>query len=49
MWNLIRPLLFKMDAEQAHRWSLETLEEYPFFVLKPHEDYQSSPNTRSGC
>ena len=29
MWNLIRPLLFKMDAEQAHRWSLETLEEYP--------------------
>ena len=29
MWNLIRPLLFKMDAEAAHRWSLETLEEYP--------------------
>ena len=29
MWNLIRPLLFRMDAEKAHRWSLETLEEYP--------------------
>ena len=26
MWNLIRPLLFKMDAESAHQWSLTRLE-----------------------
>ena len=45
MWNLIRPLLFRMD-EQAHRWSLETPEEYPS-LCKAHEDYQSSPNTKS--
>ena len=29
MWNLLRPLLFKMDAERAHRWTLETLEDMP--------------------
>ena len=29
MWELMRPLLFKMDAEKAHRWTLETLEDHP--------------------
>lgn len=32
MWKFIRPLLFKMDAEQAHRWTLEILEEYPSLI-----------------
>ena len=29
LWPFMQQLLFKMDAEDAHRWTLETLDEYP--------------------
>lgn len=29
LWPFMQHLLFKMDAEDAHRWTLETLDEYP--------------------
>ncbi len=32
LWNLMRPLLFKMDAEQAHRWTLEKIDDYPDLI-----------------
>ncbi len=32
MWNLIRPLLFKMDAEKAHRWTIDAMVDHPNLI-----------------
>ncbi len=32
MWNLIRPLLFTMDAEKAHRWTIDTMVDHPNLI-----------------
>ena len=32
MWPLLQKLLFSMDAEDAHRWTLEAMDEHPNLV-----------------